>query len=787
MRFPIHVPDTADDGRRPVRSRLAAFGVAAVFTVSAAFAAPFTASADEGVTDDAAATVVEESAAAAEQPAAPAEQPVESAEPPAEEPAEPPVEEPAEAPVEEPAATEPADAAAAEPTAPVEDTELAEFAQEAAAEYDVEPAKGTVEASAALAPAPAGLGPNQPPVAGDDHYATLQDQELVVDDPGIRVNDADPNGDWFGIEQVLPDNPEEMYWWPEGGFTFTPPPGFVGTRTFTYQLEDDFDALSDWATITIDVLPAGGTVDIPPIANDDTYLWAMNTPLVIGAPGVLANDADPDGDPSDLTVSLVKTPFEGSVAMNVDGSFVYTPEPNKTGAYWFTYRACDATTCADGEVTLDPEEPGGGPSGPSQPPAPGQPPVDLPPVAQPDALDAVGGELATFVAPGVLGNDSDPEGQPLVLVGVSQPSHGTLSYWNGDGAVQYEPNDGFAGTDQVTYTVSDGTQTATSTITFTVTEPANYAPQALEDEVTMLAGTTLAVGAPGVLGNDSDQDGDQLTVTWAGDPQHGTAAVAGDGSFTYTPDAGFSGTDYVGYEVGDGTETDSTTLIIHVIPADAPAQPSVVGDHYTAVSGALLDVPAPGVLGNDLAPSGPVSVVDVEPAQHGTIDVDADGSLRYTSDAGYTGADAVRYTISDGEEQADGLISITVLAAQEDCPADEGLAGTRLGALPAIAVPWEPVPGESCEADSEPNELPGEEPGEVPGEQPADSTSTPAEPVDDGSAAPPADQPARTETAATDAAALASTGTELGLAAAAAAILIALGVTLRLRRRAAQH
>lgn len=753
MRFPIHLPDPADDGRRPVRSRLAAFGVAAVFAASAALAVPFTASADEGAAEGVAATLVtEESAAPAEESAAPAEQPGEAAEPPAEA-AEPPAEEPAEAPAEEPAATAPADAPPAEPAAD-DQTDLADFAEESAAEYDVEPAKGAAEASVALAPEPAGLGPNLPPVALDDHYAMVQDTTLVVDDPGIRVNDHDPENQWHSVASVSPELAELTLSW-EGSFTYTPPAGFVGTRVFTYDLKDHEGLLSAPATITIDVLPTGASADVPPIANDDVFLWARNTPLYIAAPGVLANDADADGDPSDLTVSLVTPPFEGSVALNADGSFLFTPEHDKQGSYWFSYRACDATGCADAEVMLNTVEPGGTPSGPSKPPSGGQPTIDLPPVAEPDTLDAVAGELATFAAPGVLGNDSDPEGQPLKVVDISIPAHGVIYHWNGDGAVQYVPNDGFAGTDQITYTVSDGTQTATSTLTFTVTEPANYAPQAWEDEVTMLAGTTLAVGAPGVLGNDSDQDGDPLTVTWAGDAQHGAAAVAADGSFTYTPDAGFTGTDYVAYEAGDGTGTDSAILIIHVIPADVPAQPSVVGDHYTAMSGALLDVSAPGVLGNDLAPSGPISVIDVEPAQHGTIDVEADGSLRYTSDAGYTGVDTVRYTITDGEEQADGLISITVLAAHE--------------------------------AGSESSELPSELPGEEPGEEPADSTSTPDDPADDGSVAPHTDQPARTETAATDAPALASTGTELGLAAAVGAVLIALGIAIRQRRRAAEH
>lgn len=762
MRFPIHVPDTADDGRRPVRSRLAALTVAAVFTASAALAAPFAASADEAAAEDAAATpVLEESAAPAESPAAPAEQPVETAAPPAEG--------HAEAPAEEPAATAPEDTAPAEP--PAEDpTDVAEFAEEAAAEYDVEPAKGTADASAMLAPAPAGLGPNLPPVAVDDHYVVEEGTTLYVAAPGMIANDHDPDSDAIAFERITDGILAGFeYATPSGWMTYTPAPGFIGTVTSGYEVRDEHGAIGS-ATMTFEVVPADQNANQPPTVADDAVTIVAGTTYTAPAPGVLANDTDPDGDP--LTVLMGTPAVNGDFQISADGAWSYAPDAGFTGVENIDVSVTDGGAWDETTlwITVVPA---------LEPPAPGQPPVDLPPVAQPDALDAVGGEPATFAAPGVLGNDSDPEGQPLVLVGVSQPSHGTISHWNGDGAVQYEPNHGFAGTDQVTYTVTDGTQTATSTITFTVTEPANYAPRAWEDEVTMLAGTTLSVDAPGVLGNDSDQDGDALTVTWAGDAQHGTGAIAGDGSFTYTPDAGFTGTDYMGYEVGDGTGADSTTLIIHVLPADAPAQPSVVGDHYTAMSGALLDVPAPGVLGNDLAPSGPISVVGVEPAQHGTVDVDADGSLRYTSDAGYTGVDTVRYTVSDGEHQADGLISITVLAAQEDCPVDEGFAGTRLAALPAIAVPWEPVPGEPCEAGSEPNE--------VPGEGPADPTSTPAEPADDGSGAQPADQPARTETASTDAPALASTGTELGLAGAVAAVLLALGIALRLRRRAAGH
>jgi hypothetical protein len=121
---------------------------------------------------------------------------------------------------------------------------------------------------------------------------------------------------------------------PDGTITYTPNPDFCGTDSFTYQACDPSGAC-DTATVTITVT----CVNDAPVAQDDTYTTNEDTPLVVAKPGILGNDYDVDGDP--LTAVLVSGPAHGTLALNPDGSFTYTPNPNFYGTDTFTYRAFD--------------------------------------------------------------------------------------------------------------------------------------------------------------------------------------------------------------------------------------------------------------------------------------------------------------------------------------------------------------------------------------------------------------------------------------------------------------
>jgi len=131
-----------------------------------------------------------------------------------------------------------------------------------------------------------------------------------------------------------------------------------------------------------------------------------------------------------------------------------------------------------------------------------------PPVANPDSATTMRDTAVTIF---VLANDSDPDNDPLTITSVTSPPHGTATH-NGQ-RVTYTPQSGWTGSDSFSYTISDGRGgTATARVSVTVNPPANRPPEARDDFYSVQAGQTLMVAAIGMLGNDTDPDGDTLTA-----------------------------------------------------------------------------------------------------------------------------------------------------------------------------------------------------------------------------------------------------------------------------------
>jgi VCBS repeat-containing protein len=156
---------------------------------------------------------------------------------------------------------------------------------------------------------------------------------------------------------------------------------------------------------------------------------------------------------------------------------------------------------------------------------------------------------------------------------VSGPSHGTLTL-NADGSLSYTPEAGFTGMDSFTYQASDGTDAsaaATVSIDVQAATPVPRNVTGVNDRYTLVQDTTLNVDAPGVLANDSDADGDPLSAVLFTNVQHGSLTLNSDGSFQYTPNAGFVGTDAFVYRATDGTNYSLLTAVtLRVTPAESP-------------------------------------------------------------------------------------------------------------------------------------------------------------------------------------------------------------------------
>ncbi len=183
----------------------------------------------------------------------------------------------------------------------------------------------------------------------------------------------------------------------------------------------------------------------------------------------------------------------------------------------------------------------------------------------PEAVDdRAAGDEDTSIVIDVLDNDDDGDGDPLSVTGATDGANGTTKI-NPDGTITYTPNPNFNGEDTFSYTVSDGAGGEdTATVTVTV-DAVNDDPDAVDDSANTGFQADVVID---VLDNDDDVDGDPLTVTEAGNGANGTTTINPDGTITYSPDAGFTGTDTFQYAVSDGQGGSDLATVTVTVGAD---------------------------------------------------------------------------------------------------------------------------------------------------------------------------------------------------------------------------
>jgi len=186
------------------------------------------------------------------------------------------------------------------------------------------------------------------------------------------------------------------------------------------------------------------------------------------------------------------------------------------------------------------------------------------PDAQNDEFSTPEDTPLNLIAPGVLGNDSDPEDDSLTAELDSTTTNGEL-FFNADGSFDYTPNADFVGEDSFLYHANDGTADGnTATVTINVIS-VNDLPQAVNDEYSTEESTQLVVSALGVLDNDADPDNEGLTAVLDSGPTNGVLVFNADGSFEYTPNADFVGEDSFSYHASDvDDDSNIATVTIQV-------------------------------------------------------------------------------------------------------------------------------------------------------------------------------------------------------------------------------
>ncbi len=493
----------------------------------------------------------------------------------------------------------------------------------------------------------AASGPaNTPPVAVIDNYAINEDLDLIVSAPGVLNNDSDAESDPLSAIEVTGPSNGVLSLNSDGSFTYTPDSNFNDSDSFTYKANDGL-ADSNTATVNITVNP----VDDTPTAEDNSYSVDMNTTLNVPVDGVLGNDDDVDGD--SLSAVLVSDVDHGTLSLNSNGSFSYTPVTDYVGPDSFTYKANDGTYDSNiATVSINVT------------------PVNYAPVAVNDSYSTDEDSDLIIATLGILGNDTDANGDTLFAIEVAGPSDGSLSL-SSDGSFTYSPDSNFNGGDSFTYKANDGTLDSNiATVSITVNS-INDIPTAVNNSYSVDMNSTLNVSADGVLGNDDDEDGDSLSAVLVSDVSHGTLSLYSDGSFDYTPTTDYVGPDSFTYKANDGTDDSNiATVSINVTPVNYA--PVAVNDAYSTDEDSDLTVATLGVLGNDTdANSDTLFAVEVAGPSNGSLTLNSDGSFTYSPDSNFNGGDSFTYKANDAMLESNiATVSLTVNSIN-DAPAAE--------------------------------------------------------------------------------------------------------------------
>ncbi|MFK8005219.1 MAG: Ig-like domain-containing protein [Saprospiraceae bacterium] len=405
------------------------------------------------------------------------------------------------------------------------------------------------------------------PLANHDTTTTSINSSVDID---IVTNDEGTGLDPTSVTiTTSPSNGTVSVNGTTGELTYTPDFGFVGIEIIWYQIcNTDPTPLCDDAMVLIEI---NGVIGI----NDDNITY-LNTAV---SGNVLTNDQDPQGDNLSVNTILISSPSNGSVSMNTNGNYTYTPTTNYLGVDEFEYEVCDDQTASACDTVL----------------------VSITVVGEPNSANnsviANADENQTLideaVSGNVLSNDADPDGDNLTVntTPVTSPSNGSVTL-NSDGTYTYTPSSGFFGTDSFEYQVCDDgspqsciTEIVIIDILTDFDGDGSTQPVAGDDFLL----TYEDISGSGNLGtNDS---GGTLNTTPTSNPSNGSVVINSNGTYTYTPNGGYVGPDQFVYQRCDSDV--STSLVTTQASSDIPV--SIVDNTITSAidittGGNILDV-----------------------------------------------------------------------------------------------------------------------------------------------------------------------------------------------------
>ena len=528
---------------------------------------------------------------------------------------------------------------------------------------------------------------NTAPVAADDAYDATEDTPLVVDAlSGALANDSDPDLDALTVDSfdAVSAAGGTVAMNPDGSFTYTGAADYVGADSFGYTVSDGRGGFST-ATVEIDV----AAVNDAPVGADDSYSGTENTVFAVGAAaGVLANDSDADADGLTVDSFDAVSTAGGTVSMNADGSFTYTPAAGFTGADSFAYTVTDGNGAFDTAtvtLTVDPAVAYTLLEGTSS-----HETLDVRGFGVSYELRGLGGHDTIYgtdfgdLIIGGLGNDYQSGGAGDDIFRIEGTGQGLDIVHGGAGFDVVEGGAGddvfdlrqFSGIERIDGGAGTNVLLGSSTSYWDLGGVELVGISLIDlaggsDNVTLSTGDDRFSGG---VGNDTVDGGlGRDTAVYLGSFADYTLTALSGGRVRVVDGSNGEGTDTLTavevLEFADGVYEGGVFT-----PFGDPTNTSPVAsdDSYGATEDTPLVVDASsGVIANDSDPDAdPLTVdsFDAVSAAGGTVSMNADGSFTYTGAPDYAGPDSFDYTVTDGRG---GYSTATVdigVAAVNDAP-----------------------------------------------------------------------------------------------------------------------
>ncbi len=476
---------------------------------------------------------------------------------------------------------------------------------------------------------------NQAPIAVNDTASATENSSIIIPIATLLANDSDPENNPISLSSITEATNGQATLDDNGNIIFTPTADYVGNASFQYVIEDSRGGTST-ANVTIRV----NSSNQAPLAVNDSGTINQNTALTLTAAQLLANDSDPEGD--QISLVSVTNPINGQVVRDSNGNITFTPNANYAGNASFQYTIRDtegATSTATVNIIVNS--------------------VNRPPVAVNDSFSTRQNRLVSIPTSILLANDSDPDGNTLTFVSVSNATDGQVSY-DGRSSVAFTPNTNFIGNATFQYTVKDSQgATSTGTATVYVFPYNNIAPIATNDVVSGFQDTRLTTAISTLLRNDSDLEGDPISLVSVGNAMNGQVALDGKGNVIFTPAANFVGTASYRYTIQDSfgaTATANVTVNVTAtrLTAMNDAVQAIVNRPRTIISSTLI--------ANDRDPNKAVITIDgVSNPVNGSVAINSYGNVVFTPNSDYTGPASFNYTIRNSSgATATGQVAVNV-------------------------------------------------------------------------------------------------------------------------------